>query len=398
MEEGFFFSPAEKGIYPYLYFAASASTLRPFEIRVDLDDVFVSPPRTLPTNKQFELKPADSPFTYQVVVPAEKALFSPAEPLRASLCQAFDSFLDALDAAGLKPGRLRLIRGLLAQTLPLTFAETLYFRYGLDSAARQIDLSPEMRLRIDFQAHQAVDPHESLLNGFVGAGSSYVQLGELAGGPEGASALPSDATLTFDRFLALQRGMSVAPSGGGGGGGIDLQGAAAQMLHWRLVYPQSYPSSAATGQAMPQANPVLLGAPSRAELAKATQAYADGGAIESPAVAVFFRGRAAILPEIPVYLRGQRNYVVVGTTIRDLISGLSAMPRMQGAHVDMTTQAYSRVDSRVSGEDRLHWGIQFCPLILTSGLGGYQWYGEALDSFDLPVLSGDVFSFHLPEA
>lgn len=401
MAGSYFFSAAENGVYPYLYFAASASIQKPFEIRVDLDDVFVSPPQALPVNEPFELKPAESPFTYRVVVPEEELLFSPAEPLRSSLCRAFDTFLDSLDAAKLKPGRLRLIRSLLAQALPLTFAETLYFRFGLEPAARQIDLSPEMRLRIDFQAHQAIDPHESRLNGFVGSGTSYVQLGELAGGPAGAPALPSDATLTFDRFLALQQGMSVMPSGGGGGGAIDLQGAAAQMPHWRLVYPQTYPPSAGIGLAVPQANPALLGAPTRAELAKATEAYAAGGAIESPAVAVFFRGRAAVLPEIPVFVQNRRSYVVVGTTIRDLFAGLSAMPRIQGGHVDVPTQLYSRVDNlltsaEVKREKCVGWSVQqFAPVTLASESGGYQWYGETLDSFDLPVLSGDVFSPYL---
>jgi hypothetical protein len=399
VEGSFFFSLAGSGAYPYLYFATSASGQKPFDVEVALDDVFVSasPPQPLPGNGPFKLEQGKAPFPYKAFVSGQ-SLFHPTEPLRTSLCQAFDTFLDELDAAGLKPGRLRLIRGLLAQTLPLTFAETLYFRYGLNPVARQIDLSPEMRLRIDFQAHQAVEPHDSLLNGFVGAGTSYVQLGELAGGPQGTPPQPSDASLTFDRFLALQQGMSVASSPGGSGGAVDLQGAAAQMPHWRLVYPQTFPGSAGAGEAVLQGNPALLGAPTRAALAKATQAYAGGGAIESPAVAVFFRGRAAVLPEIPVYVRGQRSYVAVGTTIRDLVSGLSAMPRMQAANVDMTTQTYSRVDNRVSSEGQLQWGINFRPVTLSNVEGGYQWYGEALDSFDLPVLSGDVFSFHLPEA
>ncbi len=404
----YYFSPATSGEQPYVYFAESASTQLGFDVCACLDNVFAGgAPHSLPSSGPFAFQAATTqacppPLKYQLSASGGAGLWKfTAAPLRTDLCGAFDKLIAELDAAGLRPGRVQLMRSLMAQLLPLTFAETLYFRYGLDPATRRVDLTPEMRLRVDFQAHQAVDPGTSLLNGFVGSATAYVGIGERSGNPVGVPPTPADATLTFDRFLGSLAGLSVTASGGGGGGVIDLQGAAYQMPHWRLLYPATYPSSAATGFIGPQGNPTLVGAPTLAALDAATATYASNGTIAAPAVAAYFRGRATIVPEIPVFVQGERRYVALGTTIRDLLGGVSAMPRIQSAFVDIPTQTCWRIDNRlwVGGSSQVAWGVnKYSALTLATTAGGYQCYGDALDSLDLPVLGGDVLSLNLPGA
>src|SRR5919198_1292001 len=139
-------------------------------------------------------------------------VFSGTRTLRAD----FDNLLLKLETLGLKNGRLPLIRGWLAQALPQTFAETLYLRHGFDPVNRYVDLNPGMRLRIDFEAHQAVDPASSALNGFVGAGGTTADVVQLPSSQYGV-------VTAIDPFLSSLQGFAVPAPNGGAGGGADLR-------------------------------------------------------------------------------------------------------------------------------------------------------------------------------
>ena len=253
---------------------------------------------------------------------------------RTNVLDKFEDFLEkmeALEAAGsLRPGGTSLIRRLLANQIPATFPESLYFQYGYflrKAPFRQVvDLMPGMRLRVECQFSQLVpDGGESfnpLANGYVAGGQAHYQIVETlddSGKP----------VLGFDAFLASGVAPTVTASDGGAGGLIDLGDGRLRKRWWRLCYPAEFSASHATGWNGTRQNVALLGADNLPALKSATNQFFQGEAINTPgAVAAFFRGRTYLVPELVVFLNGVPHYVSLGTTVRQLFSGFSVIPRM----------------------------------------------------------------------
>jgi hypothetical protein len=238
-------------------------------------------------------------------------------------------------------------------------------------------------LRIDFQSHQSVDPSASALNGFVSSGRSWIEVGQLPGSQGGQ-------VLGFDTFLAQLQGFTVSPSTAGAGGQVDLLGAAYQLPYWRLYYPPVYPSSDGTGFAAAAQNPVLIGAPSRAVLEAAGSQYLSDGTISPAAVGVWFRGRATVVPEIPVLLQAELRYVTLGTTLRGLLAGFMPLPWLAGT---VRSGLLSRLNTPLAANGpHMRW----TPLAPYQQVGldsTYYQYSDTLDALDLPLLGGDSVSF-----
>jgi hypothetical protein len=181
----------------------------------------------------------------------------------------------------------------------------------------------------------------------------------------------------------------------GAGGAIDLQGAAFQLPYWRLIYPPSYPASSGTGYNGTQQNPVLVGAPTRTALEAATTQYGRDGTVPSPAVGVWFRGRAAPVPEIPVLLQGELSWCTLGTTLRGLLSGFGPQPWISGT-ITVPSQFCNRLLTPLGGTkgSPLIWKV-LAPYVPVNLDATFYTYGPTLDSLDLPLLGGDSVSFPL---
>jgi hypothetical protein len=376
----YWFSEPDSAQQPYLYPAQNQG--RQYDIAIGLDQVFLTPPTgALPASGPFALVAGDDSFAYKVTADPSVWTFD-LSPIRPAVRAGFDGFLQAMDAAGLKGGRLHQIRGWLAQALPQTFAESLYFRYGLDARQRCVELSPGMRLRLDFQSHQSVDPGVSPLNGFVSSGRTWVEIGQLPGSQGGQ-------VLGYDTFLSGLAGFTVSPSTAGSGGPVDLQGAAYQMPYWRLYYPPVYPSSDGTGFAAAAQNPVLIGAPTRAVLETAGSQYLSDGTISAAAVAVWFRGRTTVVPEIPVLLQAELRYVTLGSTLRGLFAGFMPLPWLVGS---VPAQFMYRLNTPLTDGPQPRWR-PLAPYQLVGLNSTYYRYSDTLDSFDLPLVGGDSITF-----
>jgi len=186
------------------------------------------------------------------------------------------------------------------------------------------------------------------------------------------------------------QGLTVGASTAGTGGLIDLQGAAYQQQYRRLYYPASYPSSDGTGFVGAAQNPVLIGAPTRTALEAAGTQYGKDGTILAPAVGVWFRGRAVVVPEIPVLVQANLTYLTLGSTLRSAFSGLAPVPWIPGkVQSQFMFRPYGPIQT--SGKS-LQWqpfaqyqGVSF-------GSNSYSVYSATVDSFDLPVLGGDSIS------
>ena len=368
---------------PYLYAGANQQAVGK-QVTIGLDNVFTGTPQLPVTVGVFTVqKGSGGPFLpFQIIAAGAPNSgiwdFSANRTVRAD----FDKLLLELESLGLQSGRLPLIRGWLAQALPQTFAETLYLRHGFDAVNRYVDLSAGMRLRIDFEAHQAVDPASSPLNGFVGAGSTTADVVQLPSAQYGV-------VTAIDPFLSSLQGFAVPAPNGGAGGVADLR-SVAQVPYWRLLYPQTFTSSDDTGAVGTQENVVLVGAATWSDLVAATSSYLSSRTVPPPSM--FFRGRATVVPQLPVYVQGVPQFVTLGTTVRHLLSGLGPVPWLSGGSVLFGVSApYTRSWTPLTNGPT--WTVGNVAAVRFSGSGGaYGAYADTLDSFDLPVLAGDMLA------
>lgn len=380
----YYFSPFKANVQPFL-FRGNNRNSSPSQIQLRLPNLFLQP-QTSVQQGPFSVTPrpgqSDSAFPYQAAFPATSPVWQfDAARVRASLKSDFLKLLVALESKGLRPGALAVVQQVLAQGLPLTFAETVLYRHGLDPERRSVDLQPGMRLRIEPQIRQFVGPdaREQLLNGFVGSGTALAEIG-LSLDPAG------NRVLGFNPFLSALRPL-VEGNAGGGGGVIDLYALGLARAHGRLFYPPAFAGSDSLGFTGAEKNAALLLADTRADLEAGTDLYLGQGSFDGlrNAAAFTFRGRVAVTPEIRVFLEGQPEWVPVGTTFRQWASRFTVLPppevpvdrlhfyRSLGNLVDDSSKATFFRSSEVEYEQR-HMGA----------------YSNGSDCYDLPLLAGDA--------
>lgn len=404
----YYFSQPASNQQPYVYWANGPVTT-PTVAALTLPAIFTTPLTSPLVSGSFTMTgvTTGNGLVYnQLAIAGGDVTTFDNTPIRSALRADVLAFLLALEAQGLTPGSLELVQQMLALYLPVTFTETLFYRYGFDPANGYVDLRPGMRLRFDFEAHQKIDPAPNdVLNGFVGSGTSYYEIAETAS--------PTSTLLAgLDPFLASVVNPAVAPNTGGGGGAIDMHGQAFAYPYFRLFLPKSFSSADSTGSAGLGQSFVLFGATTRKDLEAATTSYLTTATFGSVSgVAATFRGRTVVTPEISMFLLGDATWVPIGTTVRHLVRRYAIVPRglsPQTASFNLPSQFFSRpmtsFNASQTGQDwTLTWTF---PLFVPGQFnfttnsqsynGGFQTYSNVLDSFDLPVTGGDDLSFGMP--
>jgi hypothetical protein len=390
---GYFFPASTASQYAYV-FRGDIRAPGPSDLVVYLPMLFSAPPTTIsvaPFVLQLASSPVNASLPYTLTVAQNASInvwaFS-ANGIRAALRTAYLAFLQQVEAPanGLLPGAMAVLQQAIAQALPLTFAETLYYACGFDAVAGYVNLQPGMRLRVDFESRQLVSPDpQGLLSGFVGVGTSYYTIDRLANGVT----VPA----LFDPFLGSMTLPVVAANTGGGAGVIDLQGSRFQQPYVRLFYPPTFPSSDGGGASGVSQNVVIVGAPSIAKLEEATAAYLRNRDF-SGVTGIFwtyFRGRATFIPEVACFVRGAATYVSLGSTVRNLAERFSPLPFRQAATI--AGFAYRRsidriVDAPLQVATIYPYARDNAVNFAYRPASSYQ-YSGGLDCFDLPVLPGD---------
>lgn len=305
---------------------------------------------------------------------------------RAALRTAYRSFLQNVDGQSAPPDGMALVRQAIAAAMPQTFAETLYYRYGLwqDGSLRVVDLDPGLRLRLAGASYQTPsgssgDPR----NGFVALGTEEYDLAEIfpVGTVQGLA-----PALTVDAFLsALLPGGGAAAGTTIAAGSADFFGPGARQAYFRLFYPRVFPPSGGEGSASTASNVTVVGAQSWTALENATNTYATSGNLPAGGslFIAYFRGRAMLTPLAAVRFGGER-WVPVGTTVRQLLAGAGA----PGAGVPVGAQV--RMMRRAAGFFETAQGgaaMRTEPVDLSgAGLGSFV---PQLWPLDLPLLGGD---------
>lgn len=119
----------------------------------------------------FQLTPrAGSPLPYQLTLSADVWTMG-ASPVRSALRDAYNQFLTDVENAGVTPWAIGLLRQLIAQAMPQTFEEVLFYRYGYwrSDSLRVVDLMPGTRLQLSTALYQAVVSGTDERNGFLAA-------------------------------------------------------------------------------------------------------------------------------------------------------------------------------------------------------------------------------------
>jgi hypothetical protein len=384
---GYYFSAPDGANQPYVYRSVARPPATGGAITALLPDIFTTAPASAITSGVFSLGTNGDPlFKYKLTVNGPSLWTFDTNAIRSALRSDYKAFVTQLEAAALKPGALAVVRQAIAQALPLTFAETLYYSYGFDPAG-YVDLLPGMRLRLDYQTYQFVGAQDSGgLSGYVGSGSAYVDIGSYFYG--------GSLSAGFNAFLARLQRPAVPPLIGGGGGIIDLYAERGRRAYYRLLYPSDFTASAGPGETGTLKNVVILGADTIATIETATGTYMAQGNFEgvdpNSISAISFRGRAVAFPEIEVLVNGQPLYVAIGTTVRDVIGQFARLPFRQSLAVGGVT--YERAIGNLVDQpgdvqpsytiprtNSVYFDYQALPL-----------YSNGMDAFDLPVLQGDA--------
>jgi hypothetical protein len=387
---------------PYLYRRGAYQTLaqvRDQPVVVYLDSPFPAASGT-PTvtdggaSPTFTLAPVNSPIAgcpgYRLTV-AQTAWTFDGTSARAGLRASYRMFLRKVEAATPQPWGIALVRQAVATALPQTFAETLYYRYGLwrDASLRAVDLESGMRLRITGAAYEAPiaalsDPR----NGFVALGTETYDLAEVF--PAGSDQPGLGPALAIDSFLAaLLSGAGAASSTTVAAGPTDLFAVGGRQPYFRLLYPSALPGSGLPGSSAPVANVVMLGASTWTALEDATSSYAATGNLPvGPSLFIaYFRGRAALTPLISVTVDRHERWVPVGATARTLLAGLGlpvGAPRAGDAATLRRTLA--GIDDFAQGGPP----VAAEPVLLDGAeLGAHV---PQLWPLDVPLLGGDVLT------
>ncbi len=325
--------------------------------------------------------------TVKAIVTAGTAIWSCAEAARASLRGSFLDFIanvEKLEGETLIAGASRRIALALADAIPAAPVETLFFRYGLSTGLAPgtlpyVDVLPGMRLRVQAQASQFLEPASSE-NGYLPAGELATEIVSAPGSKEG-----DPRPLAFDPFLATVR----APIVGGApavptiaGGLVDLEPAGGSRLHWRLFVPPQVPSPSEAGELNAAGNFTLLGADTYAALEAATASYPQPPAQTPGLLYAIVLGRAVIVPEIPIWIAiGNRNtleHVALGTTLANVIERHRLLPLNPERWEEEVTLTRPTPVTR-TGTAQL--------TIDTSGLAALR-----PEFFDVPLMAGDTVS------
>ncbi|WP_213410682.1 fibronectin type III domain-containing protein [Xylanibacillus composti] len=377
------------------------------DIRLYVPDVFNAQPG-IDSDVFVWTRPDDAPpnYPYLLTVAESGPAWKFDAQSRNALWEAYDRLLQQLDPSAdegggdgsvplLKPGAFLMLRQAIARSLPLLFTEQLQYAYGFNPANGYVDLVPGMRLRLDAEARQFVgapSPVTDKLNGFVPSGTQWVAIGEY---------WQANSVLTgFDAFLSRCERPSVpAPqAAGGAGGSIDLYSEnGGRRRLYRLLYPQSFPESSSMGNADRTDHILILGADCYADLAGATAQYVSMGnfdGYEDKIIVNYFRGRAVLVPEIPIAVNGQTCYVSVGSTLRDVAAQFGgawhpANQFLAGWNMERSTANIigTAAEARAAVQTQSYAKIRLDDYPL-------QPYEQDRSCYDLPLLHGDRIWLH----
>ncbi len=345
-----------------------------------------SVPADPPAGAPFVLarNPSSEAFPYTLTIGGAALSFAAAD--RASVRSRYDALLKEAEALTppITPRGVAILRDVIARLLPQTFAETLYYAYGLGNPGSAVDLRPGTILRVGsppFQAIPGTKPPTYAQGYALGATTDF----EIDDYGTGTSWLTG-----FDAFLSwlvanenlIVRDPAHSPDWSvvsGAADPADLYYPGLRRPFYRLFFPQylqglTEPAVSSLAQQF-----TLLGADTYTAISGATP-----GALPATVRGAAFRGRSVLRVCIRVRVDDTDQVVPVGTTAGNVLDRLARRapgtpPALRGVTLERALGAAvldpAEYDAGANQPVRLGWrGTGFAP------------DGDVLS---LPLLPGD---------
>ncbi|MCX4695671.1 hypothetical protein [Streptomyces sp. NBC_01408] len=301
------------------------------DITLGLPELFVTPQAEvvdLPLG--LVLTPADSgPYAYTLLIPATSPVWNFTD--RPDVIAKWGALLSQLQPLGVTPYGVGALTEAMSRSMPQTFAETLYFAYGLRFDRGCFDVRPGIVMRVEYEGYQiAPGAQGNPLSGFVTAGVADYEVASYDNSGTWTNGLDA-----FLDELAQQNGVDVPnPSGPpnqqgqlyGSGGAFDLFAKALRLPYARLVYPKTLLPTTTPGSLWPQQNAVLLAATSLAALDAATENVRRQDPPGGGVAAAYLRGRAVVRAMVRISVNGAPRLVPVGTTLGNVLASVGRRP------------------------------------------------------------------------
>ncbi|HEX3029744.1 MAG TPA: hypothetical protein VHT34_10675, partial [Clostridia bacterium] len=382
----------------------------PFEMVCYLPELYKTAPQTLPSSDPFILSAltGTGSFKYKITFAPDSMVWNfDSSPVRTSLLDSYQKFLLSLEGKApnqdpttigiLLPGAIQDVVDTIAGMMPQTFAETLYYHYGLLTQNNYTDLRPGMRLRLEYQQWQSVSSQPpQYINGYVGNNIAEYDIGSYLNGS-------GNTSVGFNNFLSSLSNLAVptpAASGSGpvdgGGGVIDLFFREFQRPFYRIIYPSTFKSSSNQGSSNPKDNALILAAADWFTLSDITQKITNGASI--PAIGtnyaiLYMRGRAAMTPLICISVNGTSIWVPVGTTLSQVLEQYGIKPFSLPASVGGLRYIRKSGNMYANISEQAPKFITGLSLPVHFEWGNSVIYSNSSGWFNLPVLQGDQITF-----
>ncbi|MFC5889730.1 hypothetical protein RMN57_32890 [Kitasatospora sp. CM 4170] len=299
------------------------------DLTLGLPELFVTPqldPVELPLG--FVLTPADAgPYAYTLLIPEASPVWDFTD--RPDVIGRWAELLAELQPLGITPYGVAALTEAVSRSMPQTFAETLYFAYGLRFDRGFFDLRPGLVLRVEYEAYQiAPGGQGDPLSGFVTTGVADYEVASYENAGTWTNGLDA-----FLAGLARQNGVDVpnpsGPAAGqlyGSGGVFDLFAKALRLPYARLVFPRTLLPTTTPGSLWPQQNAVLLSAATLDALDAATENVRRQDPPGSGVAAAYLRGRAVVRAMVRISVNGASRLVPVGTTLGNVLASEGRRP------------------------------------------------------------------------
>jgi hypothetical protein len=305
---------------------------------------------------------------------------------RQKLATAFAALLSQLEAMEdndqLRRGTARYVAQRIVDGLPLQLSEALFYRYGFNASSGYVDLMPGMRLRIEYGSFQSIGPGQPL-NSFTGGGVGYYDISTFLKQANGKFV---DA-IAFNSYLSANRAPSIAPTSSGASSIIDVQSQHGPRRYYRLLYPKTFISPTYMGNPGISENVALVGADTWGLIQSVTDDYENGRPIFTGATvdAVYFAGRALLIPELLMFVNSAPTWVAIGTTVRNVVERMGHFPfatLMVDYDTFLISRQYYQMNPQAPDTQTNYLNVILVPV---SDLRQYS----GPDVYELPVIAGD---------
>lgn len=388
--------------YPYLYSADALSSLgsgialpTPRLITLLLPELGAAPGAlgTDPINiGPFTIQPSgNSALPYQLTIAADNNVWGfTKNAIRLDLQSSYVAFLTMIEHPAIEnppPGitqyGINLVQAAIAAALPQTFAEQLYYNFGLStssgSGAGYVDLRPGMVLRVMASDYINITANglPSYIKGYAGGSTLDIEISSYMGASSWLTGFDS-----FFNVLSAASVLSVDPPAISSANYVQAGIAAAADLYfpqflqpfYRLFFPTSISIPWDNGTNTTNTNFAIAAAPDYRSLQTITNDPAKNAT-------AYFRGRAIVEVMIRVIVNGNEKLVPIGTTLGNLLEQLGSRPVSTSAAFNQVKVLRSVAAALTSS------GIQEIRLDY-NGMQTYS-YGTGLNTFSLPLLCGD---------